>query len=266
MTTKIVLITGASSGIGLACAKRLHQDGWTVVGTSRAPGDTQPWRSVAMDVDDDDSVRTGVEQILAEHGRIDALVACAGWGLGGAAEETPIEEAKAQVETNFWGVVRVVKAVLPAMRQQQGGRLVLMSSIGGLIGLPFQPFYSASKFALEGYGEALAYEIAPFNVKLTMVEPGNFSTGFTTSRRMVAPLDIDVYASAREKAITTMERDEENGAAPEKVAHVVERVLSARRPPRRTSVGKFDERIGLVAKRLLPFSVFASSAKGSLGL
>ena len=136
-----------------------------------------------MDVDDDDSVRAGVTGMLAD-GPIDALVASAGWGLAGAVEQCTISEAKAQLETNFWGCVRVLQQVLPAMRAHGGGRIVLMSSIGGVIGIPFQAFYSASKFALEGLGEALAYEVAPLGVHVTLVEPGNVKTDFTASRRM----------------------------------------------------------------------------------
>jgi NAD(P)-dependent dehydrogenase (short-subunit alcohol dehydrogenase family) len=219
-----------------------------------------------MDVDNDDSVRDGIRSVVEEHGRIDALLACAGWGLAGAAEQTPLADARAQLETNFWGVVRVTNATLPILRRQGGGRLVFISSIGGLIGIPFQSFYSASKFALEGYGESLAYEVEPFKVHVTLVEPGNFKTDFTGSRRMVAAPADDPYGAARDKAVKVMERDELNGAAPKDVANVVERVLGATNPPRRVSVGKFDERSGLIAKRLLPFRLFEKAARGSLGV
>ena len=141
-----------------------------------------------------------------------------------------------------------------------------MSSIGGLIGLPYQSFYSASKFALEGYAESLAYEAEPFNIRVTLIEPGNFHTDFTQSRHMVATPDGDPYRVAREKAISKMERDETAGADPAEVARVVAGVLNISRPPRRVSVGKVDERIGLVAKRLLPFKLFERSAKRGLGI
>ena len=125
------MITGASAGIGRACADRLHGAGWTVVGASRRGTSSGSWQGVVMDVDSDDSVRDGVAEVLARHGRLDALVASAGWGVAGAVEHTTIDEAKAQVETNLWGATRVVQAVLPAMRAQGGGRIVLISSIGG---------------------------------------------------------------------------------------------------------------------------------------
>jgi NAD(P)-dependent dehydrogenase (short-subunit alcohol dehydrogenase family) len=228
-----------------------------------------------MDVDSDDSVTAGLAGTVDRHHRIDAVVACAGWGLAGAVEMTPVAAAKEQLETNFWGTVRVVQQALPVMRRAGGGRLVLLSSIGGLIGLPFQAFYSASKFALEGYAEALAYEVAPYGIGVTLVEPGNVRTDFTAGRRVVGaagptgvvnPVGDDPYGPAAARAIGVMATDEGNGVDPDDVARLVDRVLRARRPPRRVSVGRFDERIGTVARRLLPYRVFERAARGSLGV
>jgi NAD(P)-dependent dehydrogenase (short-subunit alcohol dehydrogenase family) len=286
---KIVLVTGASAGIGLACSDHLHSAGWTVVGASRrgttgaaqaatggAPGmaagggpawPAGGWSGLVMDVDDDDSVRAGVGAVLAAHGRIDAVVTAAGWGVAGPVELTSVGEAKAQLETNFWGCVRVVQAALPVMRAQGAGRIALISSIGGVLGIPFQAFYSASKFALEGYGEALAYEVAPFGIGVTLVQPGNFRTDFTANRKMAAAAQGDnVYSAALARSVGLMEREEINGAPAGDVAAVVQRVLAARRPPRRVSVGKAGERIGILAKRALPFRIFEASVKGSLGV
>jgi NAD(P)-dependent dehydrogenase (short-subunit alcohol dehydrogenase family) len=181
-------------------------------------------------------------------------------------EQCPVAEAQAQLETNFWGCVRVVQQVLPAMRARGGGRIVLVSSIGGLIAIPFQAFYTASKFALEGFGEALAYEVAPFGVQVTLVEPGNIKTDFTASRRTAATAAGPPYGPAFAKALGVMEHDEVNGAPPAEVAAAVRRVLQAPRPPRRVSAGKPAERMGLVAKRLLPFRVFQAAARGPLGV
>jgi NAD(P)-dependent dehydrogenase (short-subunit alcohol dehydrogenase family) len=220
-----------------------------------------------MDVDDDASVRAGMEQVVAEHGRVDAVVACAGWGLAGAVEQTPIAQAKEQFETNFWGSVRVVQAVLPSMRSQSGGRVVLVSSIGGIVGIPFQAFYSASKFAMEGYGEALAYEVAPFGIEVTLIEPGNVRTDFTGSRRHVEPpVGDDTYTAMVAKAVGLMERDEADGVPARDVAIAIERVLDDPRPRRRVSVGKVGERIGIIGKRLIPYRVFERAAKSSLGV
>ncbi|HTT86102.1 MAG TPA: SDR family NAD(P)-dependent oxidoreductase [Acidimicrobiales bacterium] len=261
----VVLITGASAGIGQACAQRLDRNGWTVVGASRR-GTTSAGSPMVMDVDDDDSVRTGVARVVEEHKGLDAVVAGAGWGLAGAVELTPVAEAKDQFETNFWGAVRVVAEALPVMRRQGRGRVVLISSIGGVVGLPFQAFYSASKFAMEGYGEALAYEVAPFGIQVTLVQPGNVRTNFTAARRDVGTPDPEgTYRAALAKAVGLMEKDEANGVDPDRVAAAVERVLTASRPRRRVSVGKMDERVGILAKRLLPFRIFETGAKGSLG-
>ena len=209
-----VLVTGASAGIGRACADELHTAGWAVTGASRRGTTSGGWAGLVMDVDDDDSVRTGVAGMLAG-----------------------------------------------------GGRIVLMSSIGGVIGIPFQAFYSAGKFALEGLGEALAYEVAPLGVHVTLVEPGNVKTDFTASRRMAQAAGSDpVYGAALTKAVGLMERDEANGVPAADVAAVVRRVLESRRPPRRVSVGKAGERVGLLAKRLLPFRAFEAAAKTSLGV
>ena len=265
MAQKVVLITGASSGIGLACATHLHDRGFLVVGASRRATPDVPWSSITMDVDGDASTQAGVERLLRDHGGIDAVVTCAGWGLAGSVEQTPITQAKAQMETNFFGTVRTVTAALPSLRDRSG-RIVVMSSIGGLIGLPFQAFYSASKFALEGWAEALAWEVKPYGVGVTLVEPGNFRTGFATSRRTVDVTGDDPYATASAKAIGTMEVDEQGGAHPAAVAKVVERVLVSSRPPRRLSVGPAGERVGILAKRLLPNRLFEAASASSLGV
>jgi len=264
---RVALVTGASAGLGRACADRLAAGWWTVVGASRRGTSSGQWTPMVMDVDSDVSVASGFESLIDQHGRIDAVVACAGWGLAGAAEQTPIADARDQLETNFWGAVRVVQQALPLMRRQQHGRVILISSIGGIIGIPFQSFYSASKFALEGYGESLAYEVGPFGIQVTLVEPGNVRTDFTEERRQVpVPDGESAYRTAVAKAVGTMAEDEQNGVPPDDVAVAVQRVLESARPPRRVSVGKMDERIGIISKRLLPYRVFERAAKGSLGL
>jgi NAD(P)-dependent dehydrogenase (short-subunit alcohol dehydrogenase family) len=266
-TSRVALVTGASAGIGKACAERLAAADWAVTGASRRGTGGSGWTGLVMDVDEDAAVQAGVAGILEREGRIDALVAAAGWGIAGAAEDTSIAEAKAQFETNFWGCVRVVQAVLPHMRTQQRGRIVLISSIGGVIGIPFQAYYSASKFALEGFAEALAYEVAPFGVQVTLVQPGNIATDFTARRQFAKASQAGTtYASALQQAVGAMERDEANGAPAALVAATVQRVLDASRAPRRVSAGKAGERVGLIAKRLLPFRVFEAAAKSSLGV
>ncbi len=267
MVNDVALVTGASAGIGRAIADRLAEGGWTVFGASRRGTDGAAWDGLVMDVDDDDSVARGVAGILDGHGRVDAVIACAGFGVAGPSETTHAVEARAQLETNYWGAVRTVHAVLPSMRGRGRGRIVLISSIGGVVALPFQSFYSASKFALEGWGEALAYEVAPFGLDVTLVQPGNVATEFTDNRRTVALDDTGTgYGDAASRAIDTMAADERRGISPDTVARAVAKVLGQRRPPRRVSVGRPTERIGLLAKRLLPARVFEAAARGSLGV
>lgn len=264
MAQRIALVTGASSGLGRATADLLAARGWTVVGASRRGTGGVAWEGVIMDVDDDAAVAAGVRGVVDRHGRLDAVVAGAGWGLAGPIEDTPIADAKDQVETNLWGVVRVVQASLPALREAKG-RVVIVGSIAGVIAIPFQAYYSVSKFALEAYAEALSYEVSPVGVGVTIVEPGNFKTGFTSARRDVAIPTSSPYSAAAAKAIGRMVADEEHGADPELCARTIARVLAASRAPLRATTGKSFERVGPIAKRLLPFRLFAAAARSSLG-
>ena len=185
---KVVLITGASSGIGKTCADYLEALGHKVYGASRSLGHKSSseviteeirgkgWIRVGMDVTNEKSVEQGVAHILKAEGRLDAVINSAGYGISGSVEDTAIEEAYSQFETNFFGVLRVCRAVLPIMRKQKSGCIINMSSIAGIISLPFQGLYCASKFALEGMTEALRLEVKPFGIHVVLIEPGNFRT------------------------------------------------------------------------------------------
>jgi NAD(P)-dependent dehydrogenase (short-subunit alcohol dehydrogenase family) len=277
-TVKVVFITGAASGIGRACADRLAAAGWTVVGADRrefggtagssgslASPEGPAWPGIVMNVDDEQAVRAGVAEVLRRHGRIDAIVAAAGWAVSGAAEFTPLEDARELFETNFWGCVRVVQAVLPHMRAQHAGRILLVSSMAGLVGLPFEAYYSASKFALEGFGESLAYEVAPFGITVTLLEPANVATAF--SWRLCTEADTaGVYALAAAKALGVTKRNLASGVPPARVAATVQRLLESRRPPRRQSAGKAFERSGVISRRILPFRLWEAASRKSLGV
>jgi short-subunit dehydrogenase len=169
--SKVILITGSSSGIGKASAEYLAQQGHIVFGTSRYPGSYPKPDSYTVD-----SIQTAVDQIVEDKGRIDVLINNAGFGIAGAMENTSIGKAKEQFETNFFGTVRLIKSVLPIMRKQDSGLIINISSIGGLIGLPYQSMYSASKFAIEGLTESLYKELRSSNIKIVLVEPGDFKT------------------------------------------------------------------------------------------
>lgn len=260
---KTILITGASSGIGAACAQYLAERGHTVYGTSRtAPAPAQAQRQKVgsgaltlfqMDVDDDASVQAGVAFVLQQVPQLEVVVNNAGFGLAGAIETTSVAEAKAQFETNFFGVQRVVQAVLPHLRYQRAGYILNISSIGGLIAIPFQGFYSASKFALEGYTEALRMEVRPFGIRVVLIEPGDFHTAFTTHRRRVAGAATDTaYQATLNRALAVMERDEQQGPAPVLVARLIERILSQANPAPRHLVGPAYESVAVWLKAVLP--------------
>lgn len=255
---RVVLITGASSGIGKACAQYLQSRGYRVYGTSRRvteAGAAGPdgVRMVAMDVTSEASVQAAITLILAREGRIDVVVNNAGYGIAGAVEDTTLDEARAQLDTNFFGVLRVCRAVLPVLRAQGRGYLINISSIGGLIAIPFQGLYSASKFAVEGLSESLRAEVGPYGVRVVMIEPGDFHTGFTDQRQSVAAAATSVYHARYRTALGVMEADETGGATPDAIARLLERIINMRSPKLRYLAGPFMQKLGvLVLKRLLP--------------
>jgi NAD(P)-dependent dehydrogenase (short-subunit alcohol dehydrogenase family) len=259
---RVVLVTGASSGIGLACAERLHAAGFRVYGASRHPppagrAGRGGFETIAMDVTSDESVQRAVDGIASREGRLDVVVNNAGYGLAGAVEFTQVEEAREQFETNFFGVLRVCRAVLPLMRANGGGYLVNVSSIAGLMGLPFEALYSASKFAVEGFTEALRAEVAPHGIRVVLIEPGDCRTAFTERRQVArAARGAAPYAERQRLAMSIMERDETAGADPDTVARLVERVIATASPRARYTCGPFWQRVAISLKRLLPSRVF----------
>lgn len=257
---RTVLVTGASSGIGRACARHLAGRGWRVFGTSRR-ADAAPQEGVEMvrmDVDDDASVQGAVAAVLEREGRMDAVVNNAGWALAGAVEDTTADEARAQLDTNFLGVWRVCRAVLPAMRAAGRGHIVNVGSIGGRVGLPYQAAYSASKFAVAGFTEALSGEVRPFGIRAVLIEPGNYRTGITATRRIAAGAgEASAYAGIFANVLRIIERDENQGADPDAVARLVGRVLDNPSPRLRYLVGPAFERAAAAGGRaLLPGRLF----------
>ena len=203
---KVVLITGASSGVGQSTARLLSQNGYKVFGTSRNPAGTAGIANVkmlALDVTSDDSVAACVKVVANDTGRIDVLVNNAAYELAGALEEISIEEAKAQFETNFFGVMRMVKAVLPYMRHQKQGQIINVSSLSGVSSIPFMGIYSASKFALEGYTDALRIEVRPFNIHASLTEAGFLKTPMM-NKRQVSAAQLKEYELRRQRAFTAM--------------------------------------------------------------
>ncbi len=265
----VVLVTGASSGIGRACALHLARRGFTVFAASRRPApdlsvvlraDLAPsarLEAVTLDVNDDSSVRAAVAKILGEAGRLDAVVHCAGFGIGGAVEDTDDDEAKAIFETNFFGTLRICRAVLPTMRRQGSGALLVISSIGGRIALPFQGLYSATKFAVEGLAESLSMEVRGDGVRVVLIEPGDFHTGFTDRRARVRRAETEsAYRDAFARALAVIESDERGGSTPEPIARLVERILRSGRPRLRYTVGPLPQRLAVRLRAVLPGRAF----------
>src|SRR6266516_75283 len=232
--SQTVLVTGASSGIGQATAQLLAQQGYNVFGTARKPAAAMSngVTMVALDVRSDDSVRACVDRVLTQAGGIDVLVNNAGYSLMGAAEETSVTEAKAQFETNFFGVVRMVNAVLPAMRKTHRGKVINIGSLAGITAIPFGAFYTASKFAVEGYTEALWHELR----------------------------SLGAYDSLRKRATAALTRHVEQGISPDAVATTVLRAIKSRSPSLRYRVGADAVWLPRV-KQVAPWSVFAAGVR-----
>jgi NAD(P)-dependent dehydrogenase (short-subunit alcohol dehydrogenase family) len=255
---KVALVTGSSSGVGRACCERLAaRSGWRVYGGSRTAVAGEGWSYLGMDVTDDASVARAVEELLAREGRIDALVHCAGVSLVGSIEDTTVEEARRHLDINYFGSVRVIRAVLPAMRQQASGRIIVIGSIGGLIGLPYQGHYSAGKFALDGLVEALRTEVRPFGVEASVLHPGDLNTAIGVNRVISENAnDSSAYDAAFRSAVAFYTASEKKAPAPDVVARTVERMLHRRRLPVRTVVGTALELMGVWSKTVLPARSF----------
>jgi NAD(P)-dependent dehydrogenase (short-subunit alcohol dehydrogenase family) len=207
---------------------------------------------IAMDVEDETSVTRAIEEILARAGRIDAVINNAGYSLMGAVEDTTIEEAKAQFETNFFGVLRVCRTALPALRTAGGGYIINISSLAGIVGLPYSGLYSATKFALEGVSESLRLEVRQFGIRVVLIEPGDFQTNTTSNRRIVDAAQSSIYKEVFQRTKEKQDKEEMNGPTPEPIARLVGRILNKKQPKTRYSVGRFDQRIVIPLKRLLP--------------
>jgi NAD(P)-dependent dehydrogenase (short-subunit alcohol dehydrogenase family) len=253
----VVLVTGASSGIGQATARVLSRSGYTVFGTSRHPDRAEEIPGVEMlelDVRSDPSVRACVAAVLERVGRVDALLNNAGVEFSGALEEISMAEAREQFETNFFGVHRMVRAILPHMRRQRSGRILNVSSLAGLSSVPYLGMYSASKFALEGYSEALRMELRPFGIHVSQIEVGFLNTPMGAHRRQAADR-IEAYDGERESAFAVFLRDEERGPPAEVIADAVLGILRSRNPRLRYVVGRQARRT-VRLRRYLPASLY----------
>jgi NAD(P)-dependent dehydrogenase (short-subunit alcohol dehydrogenase family) len=255
---RVAFVTGASSGIGRSCAEFLAARGLRVYGASRNPErlPNAVFESLRMDVREEASVNAVVADVIEREGRLDVVVNNAGIVIAGAVEDTSIEEAKDQFEVNFFGVLRVCRSVLPILRERGSGYIVNIGSIGGLVAIPYQGLYSASKFALEGLSESLRMEVGRFGVHVVLIEPGDHRTSITQNRRSTAASRSNpVYRDRFDRAIARMAADEQSGTEPGATARLLYRIINHSRPRLRYTVGPVPERGAVWLKRLMPYAV-----------
>jgi NAD(P)-dependent dehydrogenase (short-subunit alcohol dehydrogenase family) len=254
---QVAVVTGVSSGIGEATARALVRDGYRVFGTVRSSTARVPEgvERLVLDVRDEASIATAVDDVLARTGRIDVLVNNAGGTIVGALEETDVAQAQALFDVNFFGAVRVTHAVLPAMRKQRAGRVVFVSSVVGFLPAPFMGFYAASKHALEAYGESLDHEGRTLGIRAILVEPGFMKTKIDANSVKAARTIAD-YTTARQRVDAAIHEKVEAGDDPSLVAEAIAGALRARRPKLRYPVGKGAGMLAAL-RSFLPEAMFA---------
>jgi NAD(P)-dependent dehydrogenase (short-subunit alcohol dehydrogenase family) len=256
--SKVVLITGGSSGIGKSIGEFLHQKGFIVYGTSRNPEKVlnSIFPLVALDVRDVESIHLAVAQIIQSTGRLDVVINNAGVGITGPLEEIPMEEIKNNFDTNFFGPIAVMKAVLPQMRQQKSGLIVNITSIAGYMGLPYRSVYSASKGALELITEALRMEVKSFGIQITNVAPGDFATNIAAGRFHAPIIQGSDYERAYGSILKTMDAHVDSGSNPNEMAEAVFQIIQDNNPRIHYKVGAFMQKFSIVLKRILPDTVY----------
>ena len=257
---KVAVVTGTSSGIGFETALALAREGYYTYATMRAIVKSDKIQELAkkenlkihvleLDVDDENSVRTAIQKILEQKQRIDVLVNNAGWGLWGCVEDVSINEFKAQFDTNFFSIIRLIQEVVPTMRKQGSGTIVNVSSVVGRIGVPASHAYISSKFALEGLSESLRFELAPFGVNVVIIEPGVIKTNFMKNMKMAEKSESDtVYRDITVKVVSGVKMMAEMGTHPKEVADTIVKTTKDEKPLPRYVVGN-DASMFLEAKK-----------------
>jgi len=257
---KVAVVTGTSSGIGFETALALAREGYYTYATMRDTAKSDKIKELGqkenlnidvleLDVDDENSVKTAIQKILDQKQRIDVLVNNAGWGLWGCVEDVSIDEFKAQFDTNFFSIIRLIQEVGPTMRKQGSGTIVNISSVVGRIGFPASPAYISSKFALEGLSESLRFELAPFGVNVVIIEPGVIKTNFMKNLRMAKNAESDtVYRDITVKVVSGVKMMTEMGTHPKEVADTIVKAVKDEKPLPRYIVGN-DASMFLEAKK-----------------
>jgi NAD(P)-dependent dehydrogenase (short-subunit alcohol dehydrogenase family) len=255
---KVVLITGGSSGIGKAIGEFLFHKGFTVYGTSRNPEKitNSLFPLIALDVRNSESINQAIAKVISISGRVDVVINNAGVGITGPIEETPITEIKNNFDTNFFGPIEVIKAVLPQMRLQKAGLIVNITSIAGYMGLPYRGIYSASKGALELVTEALRMEVKSFGIQITNVAPGDFATNIASGRFHSPLIKGSAYEIPYGNTLKMMDEHVDSGSNPDEMAEVIYQIIQTPNPKGHYKVGSFLQKFSIVLKRILPDKVY----------
>lgn len=256
--SKVILITGGSSGIGKSVGEHLTNKGFKVYGTSRHPEKYSQsiFPILKLDVKNIETIKESIKTIIEKEGRIDVLVNNAGAGITGPIEEIPEAEIKANFETNFFGPINVIKAVLPQMRKQHAGLIINITSIAGYMGLPYRGIYSASKGALELLTEAFRMELKDFNIQMTNIAPGDFATNIAAGRYHAPLLDNSPYKKPYGDTLNLMNSHVDSGSDPIMMAQAVLKVINTKNPKAHYKIGAFMQKFSIVLKRVLPDKVY----------
>ncbi|WP_417351224.1 SDR family oxidoreductase [Flavobacterium alkalisoli] len=255
---RVVFITGGSSGIGKSVGEFLAEKGYTVYGTSRNPQRVpeSKFPLVALDVRDVQSIKAAVSEVIQKEGRLDILINNAGVGITGPLEEIPAEEIKNNFETNLFGPIEVMKAVLPQMRDQKNGLIINVTSIAGYMGLPYRSVYSASKGALELITEGLRMEVKGFGVTISNIAPGDFATNIAAGRYHAPLVKGSPYEVPYGNTLNMMNDHVDSGSNPTEMAEAVYAIIKDPNPNVHYKVGAFMQKFSIVLKRLLPDKVY----------
>lgn len=256
--SKVVFITGASSGIGKSIGEFLLLKGFVVYGTSRNPENYSNSKIslVALDVRNSESIHNAIQEVIEKEGKIDVVINNAGVGITGPLEEIPLEEIKNNFETNLFGPIEVMKAVLPSMRNQKSGLIINITSIAGYMGLPFRSVYSASKGALELITEGIRMEVKPFGIHITNVAPGDFATNIAFGRYHAPLIKGSAYENTYGKTLETMNEHVDSGSNPIEMAEAIYKIINTSNPKVHYKIGAFMQKFSIVLKRILPDKMY----------
>ena len=248
--SKVVLISGASSGIGLSLANKMHEDGYTVIGLSRKKPNDISFKYYECDLTNTELTKSVSKQIVTSYNTIDILINCAGVGTGGAIEEISDADLKWVYNVNLFGTVELIRNILPSLKKSNKAKIINIGSVAGEITIPYQTSYSMSKSSIQRLTEGLRIELKQFNIDACTVLPGDTKTGFTTNRKTILK-ENSPYKMNVERSIAKMEKDEQNGVSPNKVVKVIYKVIKRKKMPIQVVVG-FDYKLLVFLSRILP--------------